>query len=224
MTQAVKLQSAAPNSGDKPVTDEQQRTPTLRSDKQRKGWEFASNNPTEATSAKIAAAAGVSTGTATRWIASWRDELGDTLFRGEIAARRAEQTAAARAASQIRWAELREQEAAAAGASASQIRARMLQLLPSVATVRVDRGPDGELPPVVVNGPGAAEIERLAKAYAMLLNSAELLTGHPTRHTMRSVPADQWTPPALPAGVMSDDEKRATVINIRDRALIRKSS
>lgn len=192
--------------------------PTLNTPQQRAGWDYAAANPEQATRKQIADAAGVSTGTVGRWLKAWRAELGDDLFRGEIAEKRTEQTAAARAASDQMWDDLRLTEARNAGVTAGRIRNRILELLPSVATVRVDRGDDGDLTPVVVQGPKAAEIDALSRAYERLLVGAELLIGRPTRHTQRSVPSDQWTAPQLPAGMMSDDEKRAKVIDLRDRA------
>ena len=207
------------------MTDEQQSTPTLRSAAQRKGWQYAIEHPEEATHPKIAAAAGVAESTVAKWLKRWRAEIGDHLFRGELAAERADRTEAARAEAEIGWAELRATEARNAGVTAGRIRNRMLELLPSVATVRVDRGDDGTAAPVVVHGPSAMEIERLSRAYERLLIGAELIDGHPSRHTMRSVPSDQWTPPQLGAGAgMTADEKRAKVLDIRERILERRAA
>lgn len=192
--------------------------PTLNSDAQRAGWQFAAANPEQATRKQIADAAGVSTGTVGRWLQAWREELGDDLFRTEIAEQRAEQTAAARAASERMWDDLRLTEARNAGVTAGLVRQRLIEMLPSIETTRVDRGADGQQSAVVVKGPSATAVDQLARAYERLLAGAELLIGRPTKHTQRSVPSDQWSPPALPAGVMSDDEKRAKVIDLRDRA------
>lgn len=200
------------------------RRPTLNSPEQEAGWAFAEANPEQATRQQIADAAGVSTGTVGRWLKAWRDELGDDLFRGEVAERRAEQTAAAREASEIKWAELRIAEARNAGVTASRIRARILELLPTVGTVWVDRGASGNARPVPMSGPAGAQIKALADATARLLEIAELLDGRPTRHTQRSVPSDQWQPPGVLADVMSDDEKRAKVIDMRQRLLDREAS
>lgn len=192
--------------------------PTLRSDAQRKGWEFASANPDQATHPAIAAAAGVSEGTVQKWLRSWRAEVGDELFRGELHDARAERTMAARQESEATWLELRSNEARNLGVTASQVRGRLLAILPTVATTRIDRGPDGLQQPIAVTGPSAREVKDLATAVSTLLESAELLVGHPTRHTRRSVPSDQWQPPGLPPGDdLSSDEKRAKVLSLTDK-------
>jgi transposase-like protein len=197
--------------------------PTLRTEQQRAGWAHASENPDQATVTGIAAAAGVSTGTAAKWLRQWREQLGDDLFRSEAATARAEQTLAAREAVELMWDDLHLTEARNAGVTAGRIRTKMLELLPSVATVRVDRGADGQSEPVLVPGPPAREIEQLSRAYVRLLEAAELMSGRPTRHTRRSVPSDQWQP-AVPADAMSDEEKRAKVLDIRERLLERRAA
>lgn len=191
-------------------------TPTLNSPAQRKGWEFASADPAGASLKAIADHAGVSTGTASGWLRKWRAELGDDLFRTERAAAAAEQTAVARETAEATWLELREREARNLGVTASQIRARALELLPTVATVRVDRGSDGQSAPVVVHGPDARQVKALADATARLLETAELISGNPTRHTRRSVPSDQWQ--GAGAGPeLTDEQRRAGVIDLAER-------
>ncbi len=196
--------------------------PTLRTDAQRKGWEFAAEHPGKATHPAIAAAAGVSRGTVAKWLKAWREELGDDLFKDEVAIERAQQTEAARVEAERTWMELRTGEARNCGVTASQVRGRLLQILPTVATTHVDRGPDGTADPILVRGPDAREVKALADAVSSLLESAELLVGNPTRHTRRSVPSDQWTPAGQPPGV-PDDAKRATILDITSKLRERRS-
>lgn len=190
--------------------------PTLRSDQQRKGWEYAAANPDQATHPAIAKAAGVSEGTVAKWLRAWRQELGDHLFRGSTAVARAERTVAAREEAERTWLELRTNEARNLGVTASQVRGRLLQILPTVATTHVDRGHDGSADPILVRGPDAREVKALADAVSTLLESAELLVGNPTRHTRRSVPSDQWTPQGQPPGI-PDSQKRATILDLTDK-------
>lgn len=192
--------------------------PTLRSPAQRAGWAFAVEHPDQATHPAIAEAAGVAESTVAKWLKAWRAELGEDLFRGEVADARAEQTMAARQVAEQTWLDLRTAEARNCGVTASQIRGRLLQLLPVVATTRVDRGEDGKGQPILVHGPKASEVKALADAVATLLESAELLVGNPTRHTRRSVPSDQWQPPGIPPGEKrTDDEKRATILDLTSK-------
>lgn len=186
--------------------------PTLRTPAQEAGWAAAAADPGKATLSRIAAAAGVSTGTAAKWLRLWRVELGDELFRTERAVAAAEDNAVARQAAEAAWADLRAREARNLGVTASQIRQRLLELLPVVASTRVDRGPDGAAAPVVVYGPDARQVKALADAIGKLLEVAELLDNRPTRHSRRSVPSDQWTP-ALGAGP-TPAEKLATVLDL----------
>ena len=199
--------------------------PTIKSDAQRKAWRWAKANPAEVTLTALAEAGGVkSTGTAAKWLAGWREELGDDLFRTKPAEARAAQTEQARQASAAAWAELREREIVNLGVTASRIRGRILELIPTVGGVWVDRGVDGTAAPVPMRGPGGREVKAMADAVAKLLETAELLDGRPTRHTRRSVPQDQWLPPAGhldTAEGMTEPEKRAKVLDIRSRLLER---
>lgn len=162
--------------------------------------------------ADAAKAAGRAVGTVSKWVGEWRRKYGADLFREPRQIVAAEQTAVARQAAEQTWADLRAREARNAGVTASQIRGRLLELLPTVATVRVDRGPDGAAQPVVVYGPDARQVKALADAIGKLLETAELLDNRPTRHSRRSVPADQWAP-ALGAGP-TPAEKLATVLDL----------
>lgn len=169
---------------------------------------------------EAAAAAGRATGTISKWVAGWRATHGADLFRRPRQLVAAEQTALARQQVEQTWADLRVREARNAGVTASQIRARLLELLPTVATVRVDRGPGGASEPVLVHGPDARQIKALADAAARLLEVAELLDNRPTRHSRRSVPSDQWV--GAPGTGPTPAEKLATVLDlaaaIRNRA------
>lgn len=192
--------------------------PTLRTDAQRKGWAYAAANPDKATHPAISAAAGVSAGTVAKWLRSWRQELGDDLFRGPVAVERAKQTEAAREESDRTWLELSTNEARRCGAAASDVRDRLLEILPAVATTHVDRGTDGLQQPILVRGPDAREIKALADAVSTLIESAQLLVGSPTRHTRRSVPSDQWTPAGLPpGGDLPQAEKRAKILDLTSK-------
>lgn len=192
--------------------------PHLTTDKQRAGWDFASANPEEATLSGIARAAGVSTGTASKWLRQWRDELGEDLFRTERSQADAERTLQARQAAESGWAELRAAEARNVGVTASQVRARLLAILDTVGTSWVDRGPDGKAEPVVVNGPDARQVKALADATATLLASAERLGGH--AHPDKTVPR-----PATNVGAqvnvdlssLARKTKDSNVIELRDR-------
>ena len=198
------------------MEDQNTPEPTLRSPQQRKGWEFASQNPHQATHPAIAAAAGVSAGTVAKWLRSWREELGDDLFRGPVAMERAARTAAAREEAHRTWTELRTAEAQRNGLAAATVRDHLLDILPSVSATHVDRGPDGTAEPILVRGPDAREVKALADAVATLFESAELLVGNPTRHTRRSVPSDQWTPAGQPPNV-PEGQKRATILDLTDK-------
>lgn len=158
------------------------------------GWDVATGGGSVV---DMATAAAVSTGTASKWLRVWRSKLGDDLFRDERQRQRAEQTEAAREQAEQTWSDLRQREARNAGVTASAVRARLLEILPTVATSRVDRGPNGTSAPIVVAGPDARQIKALADTVAALLGSAELLDDRPTRHS-RSTSAE-----AGPAGLGS---------------------
>lgn len=200
-------------------------TPTLRSPNQVAGWEWAAagGDPDKGvTVAGLAAAGDVGTGTASGWLAKWRAELDDPdLFKDDAARARAEQTQAARETARIRYIETRGQMAYNSLITADSARNRIFELIDAVGTSWVDRGVDGAAQPVVVYGPRGTEIERLATAVAKLVESAELLADNPTRHTRRSVPGDQWVPPAGgDTGQQADREtKVAKVLDLRARLL-----
>lgn len=160
-----------------------------------------------------------STGTVQKWVAGWRLELGGGLFRSERQVEAAQQTVVARQAAEQAWADLRTAEARNLGVTASQIRARLLALLPSVATQMVDRGTDGSSSPIVLHGPDARQVKALADAAARLVETAELLDGRPTRHSRRSVPSDQYDPRPLPGagGPMPREQAEATVTSLTER-------
>ena len=195
-----------------------------RSAKERAAFDWAWSNPDAVTLQALADAGGVkSTGTAQKWLDRWRAQLGDDLFRTEAAEARSAQTAAAREAAHARVVERRTQVAGNLLVTADAVRARVLEVLPDTSTQWVDRGPDGTAQPVVVYGPKASEIKALADTVAKLVDSVQLLTDLPTRHTRRSVEPEQWQPPGLPAGeAKGDDEKRSQIIDLRARILERR--
>lgn len=172
------------------------------------------------TYAEAAEAAGVVKGTVSKWLGQWRKQFGADLFVDEAQTARAEKTAVARAGAEQHWSELRQREARNLGVTASAVRSRLLELLPRVGTQRVDRsGPTS----VVVNGPGAREIKYLADSVSKLLETAELLDDRPTRHSRRSLDPEQWVAPLPPAPELTDDEKRAKVVDLAQRLRERKA-
>lgn len=200
--------------------------PTFKSAAQEKAWAWAIKHPEQVTNQALADAGGVSSaGTAAGWLRAWRAELGDDLFRGEAADARAERTEAARAELEARKAEVRSTTVHNIGVSINSINQRIIDLVPSVASVRIDRGTDGQLDPVVVHGPDARQVKDLAWALGSLVRSLELMEGRPTNHTRRSVPGDQFVAPALGQGQadLTRDQKVATVLDIRERLLQRQS-
>lgn len=170
-----------------------------------------------------AEAADRTVGTVSKWVRTWRNQHGTDLFRNERQVVAASQTAAAREAAEQTWLDLRTREARNLGVTASQIRARALELLPTVGTTRIDRGPDGQQTPVVVHGPDARQIKALADATARLLEVAELIEGNPTRHTMRSVPSDQYGMGGHPEPEISPEDRKARVIDLAARLRERRS-
>lgn len=120
-----------------------------------------------------------STGTVAKWKKQWEATYGEDTFdsvRRDVAAAKTEM---ARQGAETAWWDLRKTEAVNAGVTASQIRARLMELLPSVATRRVDRGPDGAADPIVVEGPNARQVRDLAMAYVELIKVAEVLEAEP---------------------------------------------
>lgn len=196
--------------------------PTLNSKAQRAGWEWAKAHPDDATLSNIAKAGGVTNGTAMKWLTRWREELGEDLFRGEVAQARAERTAAARQEAEAAYQELVATLGSNLAVGADQVLHRLLEILPSVATIRVDRGPDGSRAPVVVHGPAGREVKALADALSKMVEAAQLVGGRPTRHTRRSVPGDQWVAPTG-VGAINRSEREAKVLDIRQRLLERGS-
>lgn len=189
------------------------RTPTLRTKKQRIGHKTAVAGGSVKDMAK---AAKVSTGTAQGWLSNWRKELGDDYLRDERQIERAARTEAAREASQRMWTEFRTTVGANLGAAANQGLQHWTSILPTVGTVRVDRGKDGKQPPIVVAGPKGADAKALAEAITKFVETAELVDGNPTRHTRRSVPSDQYDPRGLPEPEDDEDQVRGRVINLLD--------
>lgn len=155
--------------------------PTFRSKLQRQAWAMFTSED-EPSMSEVARRLKCSTGSVGRWLKNWREELDDPdLFRGPKSIERARRTEAARAQMEFRWTELRADEAARAGLTASRIRSRLLELLPNVASRYVDRGPSGNGPPTIVEGPSAREIKWLVEAMVKLYQTAELLDDRPTR-------------------------------------------
>lgn len=187
----------------------------LRTPAQRKVWKALAAGAAQPAAAK---AGKVSPGTVAKLLRRWRATAGEDLFRNERSMVRAEQTAAAREASDVAYSSLRATLALNVGASADVVRSQLVAIVPQVASVRVDRG-DGTQPPVVVHGPPAREARDLALALKALVESAELLDGRPTRHTMRSVPSDQFDPRPLPGagGPMPREKAEATVTSLTER-------
>lgn len=177
-----------------------------------------------ATYAEAAEAAGVAKGTISKWIRAWRTEYGDSLFRDEAAAARAEKTEAAREGAERTWTHMRTVERVNAGITSTRIRAQLLAMLETAGTRRVDRGPKGKDRPIVVAGPSGADIKNMTDAYAKAIEVAELLDDRPTRHLRRSLDPEQYVPPALgPGPELSDEERRAKVVDLAARLRARKA-
>lgn len=141
-------------------------------------WQALSQGATLTEAARAAADAvnqtrPYSAGTIAKWLGEWRQEHGDSLFRSEAALARVERTAAAREHAESMWVDYRAGEAARMGEAASLIRARILEILPTVGARWVDRGPDGTAIPLTVEGPDAREVLALANAAAKLVGTAE---------------------------------------------------
>ncbi|NND85349.1 MAG: hypothetical protein HKN46_09400 [Acidimicrobiia bacterium] len=173
---------------------------------------------------EAAKAAGRALGTISKWVAAWRKEFGDDLFRSERQEAAAAQTELARQSREAEWSELRLREARNLGVVGARVRTRLLEILPTVGTTYVDRGPSGTEAPVVVHGLDARQIKHLADAAARLFETAELLDDRPTRHTRRSVPADQWMGAEGPGVPTDPDEMRSKVIDLVGRLKERSSA
>ena len=110
-------------------------------------------------------ACGRSKNTVGAWLKKWRGVYGPQLFLatgrtrgGHNPAKQLRKGLEIDAAEPAMWDTLRTKEARNLGITASQVRNRLLELLPEVGSERVDRGPDGKSAPVVVKGPDSKTI------------------------------------------------------------------